>query len=93
MVYHHLLQTAVFDVKSQLKMFGSSVKHRTKEYKAGIYCSHINSHNQVRGHRIYSSHSGVEEYPTEKNTFKNQRGTRIYHHVIADAIDASARKV
>ena len=29
-------------------------------------CSHINSHNQVRGHRTGSSHSGVEEYPTGK---------------------------
>ena len=37
-------------------------------------CSHINSHNQVRGHRTGSSHSGrtgsshsgVEEYPKEK---------------------------
>ena len=29
-------------------------------------CSHINSHNQVRGHRTGSSHSGAEEYPREK---------------------------
>ena len=29
-------------------------------------CSHINSHNQVRGHRTGSSHSGDEEYPREK---------------------------
>ena len=34
-------------------------------------CSHINSHNQVRGHRTGSSHSGAGEYPREKNT--NQR--------------------
>ena len=26
-------------------------------------CSHINSHNQVCGHRTGSSHSGAEEYP------------------------------
>ena len=31
-------------------------------------CSHINSHNQVRGHRTGSSHSGAEEYPREKHT-------------------------
>ena len=28
-------------------------------------CSHNNSHNQVRGHRTASSHSGVEEYPVQ----------------------------
>ena len=31
-------------------------------------CSHIDSHNQVRGHRTGSSHSGAEEYPREKHT-------------------------
>ena len=31
-------------------------------------CSHLNSHNQVRGHRTGSSHSGAEEYPREKHT-------------------------
>ena len=30
-------------------------------------CSHINSHNQVRGHRTGSSHSEAEEYPREKH--------------------------
>ena len=29
-------------------------------------CSRINSHNQVRGHRTGSSHSGAEEYPRER---------------------------
>ena len=43
------------------------------------YCSHINSHKQVRGHRTGSSHSGgAEEYPKEK-TQTTQGGTRIYH--------------
>ena len=32
------------------------------------YCSHINSHNQIRGHRTGCSHSRVEEYPKEKHT-------------------------
>ena len=41
-------------------------------------CSHINSHNQVRGHRTSCSHSGAEEYPRE-NTHATQGGTRIYH--------------
>ena len=41
-------------------------------------CSHINSHNQVRGHRTASSHSGAAEYP-RKNTHTTQGGTRIYH--------------
>ena len=31
-------------------------------------CSHINPHNQVRGHRTGSSHSGAEEYP-RKGTY------------------------
>ena len=31
-------------------------------------CSHINSYNQVRGHRTGSSYSGAEEYPREKHT-------------------------
>ena len=31
-------------------------------------CSHINSHNQVRGHRTGSSQSGAEEYPREKHS-------------------------
>ena len=44
------------------------------------YCcySHINSHNQVRGHRTGSSHSGAEEYPREKHK-QTKGGTRIYH--------------
>ena len=29
-------------------------------------CSHINSHNQVRGHRAGSSHSGVQERGSEE---------------------------
>ena len=39
--------------------------------------SHINSHNQVRGHRTVSSHSGAEEYPRGKTQTKG--GTRINH--------------
>ena len=35
-------------------------------------CSHINSHNQVRGHRTGSRHYGAEKYPREK-TQTNQR--------------------
>ena len=31
-------------------------------------CSHINSHNQVRGHRTGSRHSGAEEYPLVSHT-------------------------
>ena len=40
-------------------------------------CSHINSHNQVRGHRTGSSHSGTEEYPREKA----QTNQRWYTHI------------
>ena len=39
-------------------------------------CSHINSHNQVRGHRTGSSHSGAEEYPRE-----NTHNPRWYTHI------------
>ena len=43
-------------------------------------CSRINSHNQVRGHKTGSSHSGAEEYPRGKNKHKRtKRDTRIYH--------------
>ena len=48
-------------------------KCRTPEFQqVCICCSHINSHNQVRGHRTGSSHSGAEEYPREKHK-QNQR--------------------
>ena len=35
-------------------------------------CSHLNSHNQVRGHRTGFTYSGAEEDPTE-NAQTNQR--------------------
>ena len=40
-------------------------------------CSQINSHNQVRGHRTGSSHSGAEEFPREKT----QTNQRWYTHI------------
>ena len=40
-------------------------------------CPHINSHNQVRGHRTGSSHSGAEEYPREET----QTNYRWYTHI------------
>ena len=51
--------------------------------------SHINSHNQVRGHRTGSSHSGAEEYPREKHT--QPKVVRAY--ITADAIHASTRNI
>ena len=56
------------------------------------YCSHINSHDQVRGHRTGSSHSGAEEYPQGKNTNK-PKVVHAYTYITADAIHASARKI
>ena len=47
-------------------------------YPCCCCCSHINSHNQVRGHRTGSSHSGAEEYPRE-NTHTTQ--ARWYTHI------------
>ena len=51
--------------------------------------SHINSHNQVRGHRTGSSHSGAEEYPREKNT----QPKVVHAYITADAIHASTRNI
>ena len=55
------------------------MKYNEVIYKHDVYfhammccCSYINSHNQVRGHRTGSSHSGAEEYPGER-TQTNQR--------------------
>ena len=54
-------------------------RSRNRQYFRCCFCcrSHINSHNQVRGHRIGSSHSGAEEYPRGKTQTKG--GTRINH--------------
>ena len=41
-------------------------------------CFHINSHNQDRGHRTGSSHSGAEEYPREKHA----HNPRWYTHIL-----------
>ena len=46
------------------------------------------SHNQVRGHRTDSSHSGAEEYPRGKTQ------TKVVHaYFTADAIHASTRNI
>ena len=50
-------------------------------------CCQINSHNQVRGHRTGSRHSGAEEYRKE-NTHTTQGGTRIY---LCTSIDLAHR--
>ena len=42
-------------------------------------CSHITSHNQVRGHRTGSSHSGAEEYPTRKKLKPKVVHAYIHH--------------
>ena len=43
----------------------------------GCCCSHINSHNQVRGHRTGSSYSGAEGYPKGKTLTKQRWCTYI----------------
>ena len=51
---------------------------RNRQYLSCCCChSHINSHNQVRGHRTGYSHSGTEEYSRGKTQTKG--GTRIIH--------------
>ena len=52
-------------------------------------CSQFNSHNQVRGHRTGSSHSGAEEYPREKHT----QPKVVHAYITADAIHASTRNI
>ena len=52
-------------------------------------CSHINSHNQVRGHRTGSSHSGAEEYPREKH----KQPKVVHAYITADVIHASTRNI
>ena len=51
--------------------------------------SHINSHDQVRGHRTGSSHSGAEEYPREKH----KQPKVVHAYITADAIHASTRHI
>ena len=50
----------------------------------------MNSHNQVRGHRAGSSHSGAEEYPREKTQTKSNV---VHAYITADAFHASARNM
>ena len=52
-------------------------------------CSHINSHNQVRGHKTGSSHSGGEKYPSGKH----KQPKVVHAYIAADAIHASTRNV
>ena len=49
----------------------------------------FNSHNQVRGHKTGSSHSGAEEYPRKKHT----QPKVVHAYITADAIHASTRNV
>ena len=58
-------------------------------YRNTCCCSHINSHNQVRGHRTGSSHSGAEEYPREKH----KQSKVVHAYITADAIHASTRNI
>ena len=46
----------------------------------GCWCSHINSHNQIRGHRTGSSHSGVEECGSIPQG-KTQANQKWYTHI------------
>ena len=54
-------------------------------------CSHINSRNQVRGHRTVSSHSGAEEYPREKH--KQPKVVHAYIYITADVNHALTRNI
>ena len=52
-------------------------------------CFRINSHNEVRGHRTGSSHSGAEEYPGEEH----KQPTMVHAYITFDAIHASTRNI
>ena len=56
-------------------------------------CFQINSHNQVRGHRTRSSHSGVEKYPRGKDPKQTKRGTSIYHSGSNSCIRLKVQKI
>ena len=56
----------------RVKKFGAPSPHTC----CRCCCSHINSHNQVRGHRTGSSHSGAEEYSRG-----NTHNPRWYTHI------------
>ena len=63
-----------------------------KTPNARRYCSHMKSHNQVRGHRTGSSHSGAEEYEYPRE--KTQAKAKIVHaYITAAAMHASARTI
>ena len=55
-------------------------------------CSHINSHNQVRGHRTGSSHSGAGEYPREKHKQPKVVHTYITADATQDGIETWSKK-
>ena len=44
-----------------LRMVQAAIRTATAVVVFVMYCFHMNSHNQVRGHRTRSNHSGAEE--------------------------------
>ena len=54
-----------------------------------VVLTSTHSHNQVRGHRTGSRHSGAEEYPTKKH----KQPKVVHAYVTADAIHASTRNI
>ena len=88
-IFHRVLQTHA------LALSASQFVHKKRSQR--IYtsccccccCSHINSHNQVRGHKTGSSHSGAEDYPREKHT----QPKVVHAYITADAIHASTRNI
>ena len=84
-IFHRLLLTQV------LALSASQFVHKKKSPRiyASCCCSHINSHNQVRGHRKGSSYSGAAEYPREKH----KQPKVVHAYITADAIHASTRNI
>ena len=70
-IYKHKKRNISFGIKNTQKTNAKFHVQTIKSQSASLRtccCFHINSHNQVRGHRAGSSHSGVEQYPRDKNT-------------------------
>ena len=55
--------------------------HLSRMQKRHVHWMLLFTHNQVRGHRTGSSHSGMEAYPMEKN---NNRPRAVHTHIVAD---------
>ena len=88
-VAHRVQQSHYSSTFHRVLSVANSRSRAFRVYVRCCCCSHINSHNQVRGHRTGSSHSGAEENPREKHT----QPKVVHAYITADAIHASTRNI